>query len=118
MDTETLYQYCKQKPYAEECFPFDEQTLVFKVFGKMFALIDLEGEPSVNLKCDIQYAIELREEYPDIVPGYHMNKQHWNTVYLTRNLTDTLIYKLVDTSYQLIVASLPKKQQLLCIKNL
>lgn len=116
MDVETFYQYCKQKPFAEECFPFDEQTLVFKVFGKMFVLIDLSDEITVNLKCDVQRAIELREEFADIVPGYHLNKMHWNTVYIERNLTDVLLFELVDMSYNLVVATLPKQQQQLCKK--
>ncbi len=110
MNVEALRDYCLQKKGVTEEFPFDEETLVFKVMGKMFALIPLERVPSqCNLKCDPDRAVELREEHDgDIIPGYHMSKKHWNTMYLER-LSPKLITELVDHSYDLVVAKLPKK---------
>ena len=109
MNIEDLQLYCSAKAGVTEEFPFDEVTLVFKVMGKAFALTGLDAEePSVNLKCDPERAIELRDEYPDIIPGYHMNKKHWNTVYLERELRDALIYELIDHSYDLVVAKLTR----------
>ena len=110
MDFETVREYCLSKPHVTESFPFDETTLVFKVMNKMFALIGLNAEdPFVNLKCDPDRAIELREEYDAIRPGYHMSKKHWNSVYLEHGLTGRMIQELIDHSYTLIVKSLPKK---------
>lgn len=111
MNIEELREYCLSKSKVTEEFPFDESTLVFKVMGKMFALTGLDSEDqSVNLKCDPDLAIELREKYPnDVFPGYHMNKKHWNTVIYSGSLTDTYVKELVDHSYQLVVDSLPKK---------
>jgi len=111
MNIEAFREYCLRKKGVEEDFPFGEQTLVFKVMGKLFALTGLdEVEYSVNLKCDPDYAIELRETHPDdVAPGYHMNKKHWNTVQFERSLDDSFLKKLVDHSYDLVVASLPKK---------
>lgn len=108
MNIEELREYCISKKGVIEGFPFDELTLVFKVGGKMFALTNLDGEPSVNLKCDPEKAVELREQYSAIIPGYHMNKLHWNTVYLDRSLPENLIKELIDLSYGLVLASLPK----------
>jgi len=114
MNIEALRQYCLSKPMVEETFPFDEVTLVFKVLGKAFLLTGLEeSEFRVNLKCDPERAIELREAYEDIIPGWHMNKKHWNTVYCERDLDDSLIIELVDHSYDSVVKKLPKKQRLL-----
>lgn len=110
MNYEDLQMYCSAKKGVTEEFPFDETTLVFKVMGKAFALCGLdEIDPRVNLKCDPERAIELREEYEDIIPGWHMNKKHWNTVYLERSLQESLIRSLIDDSYELVVAKLPKK---------
>lgn len=117
MNIEQLYLYCKSLPQAEECFPFDEETLVFKVFGKMFALLDMEKGDRINLKCEPLKAEELREKYSSVLPGYHMNKKHWNTILLTGELKDELILSLVKDSYYLVVTSLPKKFQFLCEKN-
>jgi len=111
MNIEELREYCLLKKGVTECFPFDEVTLVFKVGGKMFALSNLDGEPSVNLKCDPEKAIELREQYSSIVPGYHMNKTHWNTVYMDSNIPNKLLKELIDLSYKLIVESLPKAKR-------
>ena len=82
MDIETLRDYCISRKNATESFPFGEDTLVFKVNDKIFALVNLDGELSINLKCNPAYAIELRERYTSVTPGYHMNKKHWNTVLL------------------------------------
>lgn len=111
MNIEVLRDYCLQKKGVEESFPFGETTLVFKVMGKMFALSGLDStECEVNLKCDPDWAIELREAHPDdIQPGYHMNKKHWNTVQCERGLDGAFLRKLIDHSYDLIVSSLPKK---------
>ena len=116
MNLEQVYQYCLQKPQAEETFPFDQDTLVFKVCGKMFALLPLEkweaGEGSISLKCDPKYALELREDYDSIKGAYHMNKTHWNTIYLSKNeITFDLLCSLIDHSYDLVVSKLSKKQQ-------
>jgi len=110
MDIEAFRSYCIAKKGVTEEFPFDSQTLVFKVMGKMFALAPLERIPSqVNLKCDPERAEELREEYDGvIVPGYHMSKVHWNTLYITQ-LPASLLRELTDHSYNLIVGKLPKK---------
>jgi predicted DNA-binding protein (MmcQ/YjbR family) len=110
MNIEELREYCLSKPKVTEDFPFDEVTLVFKVGGKMFALTGLEKfPPSVNLKCDPDYALELREEYEAVKPGFHMNKKHWNTVSYQDNLSVELIKKMIDHSYELVVKSLTKK---------
>lgn len=109
MNIESFRSYCLSKPYVTESFPFDETTLVFKVAGKMFALTDLEGVFSVNLKCDPEKAIALREKYPCVTPGYHMNKRLWNTVLIDGTVPDDLFLSWVDHSYDLVVASLPKK---------
>lgn len=98
-----------QKKGTEETFPFDEVTLVFKVMGKMFLLTNLDGDLSVNLKCDPEKAEELREQYPAVIPGYHMSKVHWNTVMIDGSVPERLIYEWIDSSYDLIVASLTKK---------
>lgn len=113
MNVETLRDYCLSKKAATEDTPFGPETLVFRVMGKIFGLMGLDTtECSINLKCDPDYAVELREKYPDhIMGGYHMNKKHWNTVYCERGLDDKLTKLLVDHSYQLIVKSLPKAQR-------
>ncbi|MFH1121429.1 MAG: MmcQ/YjbR family DNA-binding protein [Bacteroidota bacterium] len=99
MNIEQFRDYCLSLPGVSEHFPFDETTLVFKVNGKMFALTDLEGPLSVNLKCDPELAIELREKYPAVKPGYHMNKKHWNTVEIDGSINDKLITEWIDHSY-------------------
>ncbi len=110
MDIETFRAYCLAKKGVEETFPFDDITLVFKVMGKIFATTGLDNSTfTVNLKCDPDRAIELREQYPEVQPGWHMNKQHWNTVSFEGSLGDRLLKELIDHSYDLIVKSLPKK---------
>lgn len=112
MDIETLREHCISKEKVEECFPFDETTLVFKVAGKMFLLVDIDSRPlSFNIKCDPQKAIELREKYSCVEPGWHMNKSHWNTVTADGSVNTKLIFGWIDDSYDLIVSSLPKKVQ-------
>ncbi len=111
MNIEDYRSYCLAKPGTSEGFPFGENTLVFKVLGKMFALTDVDTFASVNLKCEPERAVELREQYPAVRPGYHMNKKHWNTVDMDGSLDDQMIYELIDHSYDLIVKSLPKKLQ-------
>lgn len=109
MNIEELREYCMLKPGVTEEFPFDDVTLVFKVMGKMFALTNLDGDWSLNLKCDPDKAIELREQFPAIQPGYHMSKIHWNTVMMDGSLSSKLILELIDHSYQLVVDKLPVK---------
>ena len=109
MNIEEFREYCISKQGVTEEFPFGEMTLVFKVMGKMFALINLDGDWSLSLKCDPQRAIELREIYPAIQPGYHMNKSLWNTVMMDGSLNKKLILDLIDHSYQLVVDKLTLK---------
>lgn len=115
MDIQTYFDYCLAKKGVTEHFPFDEDTLVFKVGGKMFALSSLsqweKGEPSVNLKCDPERAQELRVQYDAIEPGYHMSKIHWNTIAINKDVPDSLIKELIDHSYELVFKSLTKKLQ-------
>ena len=111
MDIESYRDYCISKPYVTEEFPFDANTLVFKVLGKMFALTNVEVFASVNLKCDPETAMELRENYTAVIPGYHMNKKHWNTVMMDGRVPDELIKEWTDNSYQLVVDKLPKKER-------
>jgi predicted DNA-binding protein (MmcQ/YjbR family) len=104
MNIEQLQEYCLQKPSAEETLPFGPDTLVYKVNGKVFLLTGLDNHPlSFNVKCDPDRAIELREEYPEnILPGFHMNKKHWNTVIADGRISVKLIYELIDHSYNLV----------------
>ena len=111
MNIEELRNHCLSKRGVTEGFPFDETTLVFKILGKMFALTNTEGEFSINLKCDPQKAIELREHYPSVKPGYHMSKKHWNTVVPDESIDDTLVYSWVDDSYDLVASKLTKAQK-------
>ncbi|AWG20469.1 MmcQ-like protein [Flavobacterium faecale] len=113
MNLERFYDYCLAKKGVTEHFPFDEKTLVFKVGQKMFALSSLQQweqqQPAVNLKCNPERAQELRAEYESIVPGYHMSKVHWNTVYINQELDDAMVRDLIDHSYELVYGSLSKK---------
>ena len=109
MDIEKLRNYCLKKKGVTEEFPFGEDTLVFKVMGKMFCLTGMNPPFYCNLKCDPEVAIELREKYEGVTPGYHMNKKHWNSVYFDTNIPDNEILEWVDQSYNLVVESLPKK---------
>ncbi|MBU1065435.1 MmcQ/YjbR family DNA-binding protein [bacterium] len=110
MDLEQLRKFCLSKPGAVETFPFDPVTLVLKVGGKMFALISLDESPlRINLKADPNDNEILRQQFPAIIPGYHMNKRHWNTVILDSSLPDELILDQIDISYGIVFASLPRK---------
>ncbi len=111
MNIEEFRDYCLFKKGVTESFPFDEETLVFKVMGKMFALCALERSPSqVNLKCDPERSVELRGEYDGLIfPGFHMSKLHWNTVLIEDNVPNDLLLDLIDHSYQLVVNGLTKK---------
>jgi predicted DNA-binding protein (MmcQ/YjbR family) len=115
MNLETFYEYCLSKKGVTEHFPFDEDTLVFKVGGKIFALSSLlqweKGSPRMNLKCDPERAQELRAEYDAIHPGFHMSKLHWNTIEANKDVPDILLKELIDHSYELVFKSLTKKIQ-------
>lgn len=111
MNIETLREYCITKYRVTESFPFDETTLVFKVAGKMFALMSLENPLSINLKCDPRKAVLLREQYNCVTPGYHMNKTHWNTILIDGSVSEALVKEWIDHSYWLVVDSLPKKDK-------
>ena len=109
MNVEEFREYCLMKKGVTEEFPFDETTLVFKVMGKMFALCGLDRVPTqINLKCDPEKAIELREEHDGIIEGWHMSKVHWNTLFIN-NLPHKLILELIDHSYDLVVSKFTKK---------
>ena len=113
MTVDIVREYCLSKIGSSEDFPFDQDTLVFKVLGKMFALVPLEnwerGKASINLKCDPERAIQLREEHEEIIPGWHMNKKHWNTVDFEGMLSERALIELINHSYDLVVKGLSKK---------
>lgn len=109
MNIEEFREYCIQKKGVTEAFPFDKNTLVFKVMGKMFALADVDLFESINLKCDPERAIELREQFQGVLPGYHMSKIHWNTVLVDADVSDKLLFQMIDDSYHLVANSLTKK---------
>ena len=112
MDLEEFRAYCLTKPRVTEGTPFGEDVLVFKVGGKMFALASLDQvPPEVNLKCDPELVLDLRDRYEEVRPGYHMNKKHWNTVVLSGRIPAAELRRMIDHSYALIVASLPKKRR-------
>lgn len=112
MNIEDIREYCLTKKGVSEGFPFDESVLVFKVLGKIFLLTSLDApELTINLKCDPLKAIELREAYESVKPGYHMNKKHWNTVQVNGELSNQLIYDLINHSYDLVVKGLPKSKR-------
>ncbi|TVR15768.1 MAG: MmcQ/YjbR family DNA-binding protein [Balneolaceae bacterium] len=112
MNIEQYRSFCLSLPGATEDLPFDENTLCFKVMGKIFSICDIDEFESINLKCEPIKAIELRETYPDdVIPGYHMNKKHWNTVMMDSNLPDKMIEEWLTDSYNLVVAKLPKKSR-------
>jgi len=104
MDIEQLRDYCLTKPEAEECFPFGPETLVYKVNGKIFLLASIDKQPlQFNVKCDPEKAIDLREQYSSVIPGYHMNKKLWNTVIIDGTLSSDLLKEFVDDSYTLVI---------------
>ena len=109
MNIESVRDYCLSLPETTEDFPFDETTLAFRVMGKIFAMVDLEKTEWFVLKCNPDYAIELRDAHADIAPAWHMNKKHWNQIDLTGSLSHSFIKELVAHSYDLVVAKLPRK---------
>ena len=115
MNLENFYEYCLSKKGTTEHFPFDKDTLVFKVGGKMFALSSLsqweKGMPSVNLKCNPDYAQELRAQYDDVQPAFHMSKVHWNTIFINNEVPDKFVKEWIDDSYELVFKSLTKNTQ-------
>ena len=109
MDLGSFREYCLSKPGATEDTPFGEDVLVFKVGGKVFALAPLDEVPAAaNLKCDPDLALELRDRYEQVRPGYHMNKKHWNTVEIDSGIPDAELRKMIDHSYELVLRTLPK----------
>jgi predicted DNA-binding protein (MmcQ/YjbR family) len=108
MDLEKIRKYCLKKAGVTEGFPFGEEMLVFKAGGKMFCLAALSHPATLNLKCDPEKAVQLREKYDSVAPGYHMNKTHWNTVTLDGSIPDSEVLSWIDDSYNLILAKLPK----------
>ncbi len=112
MNLEEFRTFCLAKKGVTEEFPFDEYALTFKVMGKVFSITSLNGEQfKVNLKCNPERAIELRDEFEEVQPGYHMNKKHWNTENFEGNLSDKLLIELTNHSYELVVKGLTKKQK-------
>ncbi|MDQ6654735.1 MAG: MmcQ/YjbR family DNA-binding protein [Verrucomicrobiota bacterium] len=112
MQVDAFRDYCLTRPGATESSPFGPEHIVFKVAGKMFALVGLDDVPATaNLKCDPDLALELRDRYEDVRPGYHMNKKHWNTVAIASGIPGAEVKKMIDHSYALVVKSLPKKQR-------
>jgi len=112
MNIEEIREYCISKPGVSEGFPFNDTALVFKVMGKMFALLDLsESARGITLKCDPELAVELREQYPEVTPAWHFNKQHWNGVSLQGGIGNRQLKEMIDHSYKLVASTLPKKSQ-------
>ncbi len=112
MNIEEIRDYCLAKPGVTEGFPFNDTALVFKVAGKMYALLDLSEESrGLSLKCDPELAIELREQHPEVTPAYHFNKKHWNTIIMDGSVSDQLVRQWIDHSYDLVVQSLPKARR-------
>lgn len=111
MNIEGFRSYCLQKRGTTEDFPFGENTLVMKVMGKIYAITDVESFESINLKVDPEVNAELRERYPAVAPGYHMNKRHWMTVQIDGTIPDRLLLQWVDNSYQLVAAGLNKSDK-------
>ena len=108
MNIESYRNYCLFKKGVTEEFPFDSNTLVFKVMGKMFALTNADNFVSFNVKCDPEIAEQLREEYSGVLPGYHMNKKHWNTIMMDGSIPDDRALEWIDHSYDLVIQKLPK----------
>ncbi|MDD5094725.1 MAG: MmcQ/YjbR family DNA-binding protein [Dehalococcoidia bacterium] len=112
MNSASIRTYCLQKKGSAEDLPFGDEVLAIKVAGKMFALIKIrEGTTTVNLKCDPALALELRRKYPSVKPGYHMNKQHWNTVEIDGTVPEEEVFKMIDHSYDLVVRGLKRSER-------
>lgn len=117
MNLESFREYCLGKKGVEEALPFGPDILVFKVMGKMFALTDIEAFESINLKCEPEQAVLLREQFNAVQPGYHMSKKHWNTILMDGSVNDKLVRKWIDDSYNLVISGLSKKDQELLKKK-
>ena len=118
MDLAQFREYCLSKSHSTESTPFGPDVLVFKVGGKMFALAALnEMAPSVNLKCDPDLALDLRDRYEQVTPGYHMNKRHWNSVEIAGGIPDAALRKMIDHSYDLVARSLPKPRAKVAVRS-
>jgi predicted DNA-binding protein (MmcQ/YjbR family) len=117
LDIIEFRDYCLTKKGTKEEFPFDNKTLVFKVMGKVFALCNIDDFKSYNLKCDPEWAIELREEFNGIKPGFHMNKKHWNTVTVISDVVDKLAAKMIDHSYSEVAKGLKKADREKLLEN-
>ena len=112
MDKKSLIAYCSSKPFATSDFPFDDEVMVFRICGKIFALINIKSaDNGISLKCNPELALILREEYKGITPGYHLNKKHWNTVDCNSEISDEKIKELIDHSYTVTTKGLTKKQR-------
>jgi predicted DNA-binding protein (MmcQ/YjbR family) len=111
MNIETFRAYCLSKKACTEEMPFGPDVLVFKVMNKIFALTTIEPFDSINLKCDPEKAQQLREQYPCVIPGYHMNKKHWNTIQLDGSISTPILHSWIDHSYDCVVKTLTKTQQ-------
>jgi predicted DNA-binding protein (MmcQ/YjbR family) len=112
MDKQSLITYCSSKPVVSSDFPFDDEVMVFRICGKIFALINIKlADNSISLKCNPELAVLLREEYKGITPGYHLNKKHWNTVDCNSEISDEKIKELIDHSYTVTTKGLTKKQR-------
>ena len=111
MDLETVRENCLNKKGVTESLPFDEDTPVYKVMGKIFLIANINPPVSINIKCDPEKAVELREHYSAVTPGYHMNKMHWNTILLENTIPNKFILQWIDDSYNLIVDGLKKTEK-------
>lgn len=109
MNLNEILEFCENLKGSKEKMPFGEDTLIYAVHDKMYILIDIAEFSMINLKCDPEYAIELRERYEQIIPGYHMNKKHWNSILFPNSISPNLIKELILHSYELVIKSLPKK---------
>ena len=116
MNAEYIWEYCLKKKEVSESFPFNDTALVFKVSNKMFALLSLDDPQSLSLKCSPEKAIDLRERYTAVIPGYHFNKKHWNTIYLDGSISDEVILQWIDHYFCLVVEKLPKNDRLRIMK--
>jgi predicted DNA-binding protein (MmcQ/YjbR family) len=112
MNNEQIREYCLSKPGVSESLPFNDTALVFKVAGKMFALLDLSGENrGISLKCDPELAISLREHYSEVTPAWHFNKQHWNGIDINGSVGFDKLKDWIDHSYEIVVKSLPRSKR-------
>jgi predicted DNA-binding protein (MmcQ/YjbR family) len=111
MNIEEFQDYCLSLPFTTDGFPFGGDTLVYKVKNKMFAVTDVDNFESINLKCNPEKAIELREKYESVIPGYHMNKKHWNTILMDGSIANNILKEWIKESYILVAKSLPKAER-------